>query len=188
MAAQEQITLLLKAWRDGDRSALDQVTPLIYDELYRVAQSYLRSERSAHTLAPTALVNETYVRLIGQGQPDWQSRSHFVGVAAHVMRQILVDHARRQRAGKRGGGEAMADLDPAIPSAGSKRDLLDLNDALTSLEKEDPRKSRAVELRFFGGLTIEEIGESLGVSPATVHRELKMAQAWLVRELHAREK
>ena len=186
MPAQEQITLLLKAWRDGDRAALDQVTPLIYDELHRVAQAYLRSERSDHTLVPTALVNEAYLRLIGQDQPDWQSRKHFLGVAAHVMRQILVDHARRQRAAKRGMGAAEATLHPASQSAiCEKRDLLDLDDALTSLEKEDARKSQAIELRFFGGLTIEEICENLQISPATVHRELRMGQAWLARELRA---
>jgi RNA polymerase sigma-70 factor (ECF subfamily) len=184
MSEPEQITRLLKAWKDGDPSALERVTPLIYDELHRVAQAYLRSERSDHTLVPTALVNEAYLRLIGQDQPDWQSRKHFLGVAAHVMRQILVDHARRQRAGKRGSGAKPVELDSAGPLATAfKSDLLDLDDALTSLEKQDERKSKAIELRFFGGLTLEEVGETMGLSAATVHRELKMAQAWLAREL-----
>jgi RNA polymerase sigma-70 factor (ECF subfamily) len=182
----EQITLLLKAWRDGDQTALDQVTPLIYDELYRIAQAFLRAERAEHTLVPTALVNEAYLRLMGQSQPDWQNRRHFLGIAAHVMRQILVDHARKQRAAKRGSGIIPEQLDPAIPSShGFKTDLIDLDDALTSLEIQDQRKLKIVELRFFGGLTIEEIAEILELSPATVHRELKMAQAWLARAMHA---
>ena len=186
MPGGEQITLLLKAWRDGDQTALDQVTPLIYDELYRVARSYLRGERADHTLVPTALVNETYLRLLGQSQPDWQNRKHFLGVAARVMRQILVDHARRQRAAKRGNGESPEPLNSNIPAAGSPGiDVIDLDEALTSLRKQDHRKSTAIELRFFGGLTIEEIAGIMEVSPATVHRELKMAQAWLTREVRA---
>src|ERR1700722_18299052 len=127
MPGQEQITRLLKEWRAGDLAALDRGTPLIYDELYRVAQAYLRSERSGHTLVPTALVNEAYLRLIGKDQPEWQSRKHFLGVAAHVMRQILVDHARRQRASKRGGDLSQVALDSTLPrTSNPKSDLLDL--------------------------------------------------------------
>ena len=180
----EDVTLLLKAWKEGDNSALDRVTPIIYDELRRVAIAYLRSEAPGHTLPPTALVNEAYLRLLGQRQPDWRDRKHFLGVAAHLMRQILVDHARRNRSAKRGGGAIQVSLDTAFGAAGPwQPDVLDLDEAMLSLDRYDSRKAQVIELRYFGGLTGHEIAETLGLSEATISRELRIAEAWLAREL-----
>jgi RNA polymerase sigma factor (TIGR02999 family) len=181
--APHQVTLLLREWKAGDNSALDKLTPLIYNELHRLANSYLRRERPDHTLQPTALVNEAYLRLVDQRTPDWQNRAHFFGVAAQLMRQVLVDYARSHRSEKRGAGARMLPLDEALTFTAEKADeLLLLDEALGKLATVDPRKSRAVELRFFGGLTIEEIANVMEISVATVGRELRMAEAWLYRE------
>ena len=178
------LTLLLRQVKDGDRSALDDLVPLAYAELRRLADGYLRNERTNHTLQPTALVHETYMRLVGQDQPDYRNRAHFFGVAAQLMRQILVDHARSRNAGKRGGGEAKISIDDAARSSDRQPDaFLDLDFALRKLEERDPRKARVIEMRFFGGLTAEESAEVLEVSVETVRRDLRLGQAWLQREL-----
>jgi len=184
MAASEEVTRLLIEWKQGNQMAVDSLVPLVYDEMRRLAQSYLRDERSAATLQPTALVNEAYLRLVAQKLPDWESRSHFFGVAAHLMRQILVDHARKHKSGKRGGGLGKAPLEEALNFAPERSsDILALDDALESLAKVDERKCKIVELRFFGGLSIEETAQAMGVSVATVGREQRLAEAWLHREL-----
>ena len=181
--ASHQVTLLLREWKAGDQSALEKVTPLIYTELHRLANSYLRRERPDHTLQPTALVNEAYLRLVDQRTPDWQNRAHFFGVAAQLMRQVLVDYARSHRSEKRGAGAKILPLDEALTFTEEKAEsLLLLDEALNKLAKVDPRKYRAVELRFFGGLTIEEIANVMDLSVATIGRELRMAEAWLYRE------
>ena len=178
------LTLLLRQVKDGEKSALDDLVPLAYAELRRLADSYLRHERNDHTLQPTALVHETYMRLVGQDQPDYRNRAHFFGIAAQLMRQILVDHARGRNAGKRGGGEAKISIDDAAGSSDSRPDaFLDLDFALRKLEERDPRKARVIEMRFFGGLTAEESAEVLEVSVETVRRDLRLGQAWLQREL-----
>jgi len=180
----DNLTRLLRDWSKGDRAALDQLMPVVYDELRKIARSYLRGERPTHTLQPTALIHEAYVRLIAQNFPAWQSRAHFYGVAAELMRQILVDHARSHRAAKRGGGDQQLALDDAtIFSKERAGDLVALDDALTALAALDQRKCRVVELRFFGGLSVEETAEVLGISVATVGREMRLAQAWLHREM-----
>ena len=182
-----EVTRLLMNWRRGDREALEKLAPLVYDELRRLASHYLRGERKDHTLQSTALVNEAFIRLIGQGKVEWQSRAHFFGVAARLMRQILVDHARKHQAVKRGGGERNLSLaETAVFTPERAANLVALDDALQGLTKFDPRKSRIVELRYFGGLGIEEIGEVEGISVATVRRQLRMAEAWLHRELSGR--
>jgi RNA polymerase sigma-70 factor (ECF subfamily) len=178
------VTRLLHQWRDGDEAALAELTPLVYAELRRLAGSYLRRERSGHTLQPTALVNEAYMRLAGQKNSDWQSRNHFIGVAANAMRQILVDHARRHLAGKRGGGNVNLSFEDALSVCDERSaDLIALDDALKDLAVMDPRKARAIELRHFGGLTIPEIAQSLSISVATVERDLRMAQMWILRHI-----
>ncbi|MEP7341940.1 MAG: sigma-70 family RNA polymerase sigma factor [Acidobacteriota bacterium] len=178
------VTQLLKDWRNGDQQALERLTPLVYDELRRLAARYLRREREGHTLQATALVNEAYVQLIGQQQLDWQNRAHFIGVAAHLMRHILVDHARTRATAKRGVGEKPLPLDEAIEVPGKTApDVLALDDALKDLAKRDERKSRIIELRYFGGLSMEEIAEVTNLSVATLRRELRMAEAWLGRQL-----
>jgi RNA polymerase sigma-70 factor, ECF subfamily len=185
MAETHEVTLLLAEWAKGNQRALDELTPLVYRELRQLAASYLRKERQGHTLQPTALVHEAYMRLVDQSKPDWQNRSHFYGVAARLMRQILVDHARTKRAGKRAG--AHVPLDQAVSfEQGRSRELIALDAGLTELEKIDPRKCRAVELHYFGGLSTEEIAKSLGVSAMTVRRDLRMAEAWLHHEMQAR--
>ena len=185
MSSGTRVTELLLDWRRGDKDALDQLIPIVYDELRRVAARQLRSERSDHTLQPTALIHEAYIRLIDQNTPDFQSRAHFFGVAAQLMRQILVDHARAHRAAKRGHGQKVELNEALAYSADRSEELVSLDDALKELEKFDERKCRVVELRFFGGLGIEEIGQALGISVATVGRELRMAQAWLYRAMSA---
>jgi RNA polymerase sigma factor (TIGR02999 family) len=177
------ITQLLERWSQGDEKALDELMPLVYDELHRLAGAYLRRERREHTLQPTALINETYLKLIDQRQPNWKNRAQFFGVAAQLMRRILVDHARRHHAGKRGGDRFNVSL-RNVGAFGNQpdADLLTLHDALDQLAKIDPEQSRLVELRFFGGLTIEETAEVMEVSHATVEREWKIAKAWLKRE------
>jgi RNA polymerase sigma factor (TIGR02999 family) len=183
-STRDQITQLLIAWNQGDQSARDELTPLIYDELRRMARGYLRRERPGHTLQPTALVHEAFLRLIGQSQVNWQNRAHFFGAAARLMRQILIDHAETRRATKRGGGAERVSLDDADHfTVGPEIDLIALDEALGRLEALDPRQGRIVEMRYFSGLTIEEIAEAIGVSPATVKRDWSMARAWLRREL-----
>lgn len=178
------VTQILKEVSDGDKDAPARLMPLVYDELRRLASHYLRQERSDHTLQPTALVHEAYLKLIDQTRVDWQSRAHFVGVAAQSMRRILVDHARSHQASKRGGLQQKLALDEAIDYSQSRDvDLVALDDALNTLAEFDQRQSRIVELRFFGGLTIEETAEALGVSPATVKVDWSMAKAWLRREI-----
>src|SRR5262245_15876513 len=176
--APDDLTRLLIDWSKGDRAALDRLMPIVYDELRKIARSYLKNERPAHTLQPTALIHEAYVRLISQNVPEWQSRTHFYGIAAQLMRQILVDHARGHRAAKRGGGSPNLSLDDAtIFSSERSSDLLALDDALTALASFDQRKCRVIELRFFGGLSIAEIAETPGLSVATVGLERRLAQA-----------
>lgn len=184
MSAQEGITELLVRWRGGDRCALDELMPLVYAELRRLADRYLRREGRGHTLQATALVNEAYLRLVGEQGVEWENRAHFFGIAARRMRQILVEHARAKRAEKRGGAEYMLSLAAAERHA-TREDvnLLALDDALRSLEEFDERKCRVVELLYFGGLTIEEAAEALRVSPATIKRDWSMARAWLRREV-----
>lgn len=179
----EGVTQLLEKWSQGDEEALGQLMPLVYDELHRLAGAYLRRERREHTLQPTALINETYLKLIDQDHPNWKNRAQFFGVAAQLMRRILVDHARRHHASKRGGDRLNVSL-RNIGAFGNQpdADLLTLHDALDQLEKIDPEQSRLVELRFFGGLTIEETAEVMQVSHTTVEREWKIARAWLKRE------
>jgi len=171
-------------WRDGDREALDTLMPLVYAELRRLAQHYLRQERSDHTLQSTALVHEAYLRLAGQNPPQWQNRAHFFGIAAHVMRQILVEYARAHNTEKRGGGACKLTLDAALDiQQKTDVDVIALDDALDRLCELDPQQSRIVELRFFAGLTIEDTAEVIGISPATVKRDWTSARAWLHREI-----
>jgi len=179
-----EITQWLVGWSDGDPSALEKLTPLVYRELHRLAQAYMRGERPGHTLQTTALVNEAYVRLIDADTMGWQNRAHFYGVAAKLMRHILVDFARSRDQVKRGGGVEPLPLDEAWTIAADRTaELVNLDDALTALEKLDARQSRVVELRFFGGLTEPEIAEVLKVSPRTVNSDWSLARAWLLREL-----
>ena len=178
------ITQLLERWSEGDEKALDQLMPLVYDELHRLAGAYLRRERREQTLQPTELVNEAYLKLIDQRSPRWQNRAQFYGVAAQLMRRILVDHARSHYATKRGGDRINVSLKNIGAFGGQPdADLLALHDVLNRLAEIDPDQSRIVELRFFGGLTIEETAEVMHVSHSTVEREWKIAKAWLKREL-----
>jgi RNA polymerase sigma factor (TIGR02999 family) len=197
-----RVTELLVEWAGGDKHALAELMPLVHDELRRLAQRQLRGERSNHTLQRTALVNEAYLRLVNQKDAHWQGRAHFLGLAAQLMRRILVDHARARFAEKRGSGLAPISLNQTgavIPAAedgdegvaaidvaaDSEIDLSAIDSALARLEQLDPDQARLVELRFFGGLTIEETAEVMGVSPATIKREWSLARAWLRRELSA---
>jgi len=184
MSAPHEVTRLLADWANGNQQALDELTPLVYKELRQLAASYLRKERQGHTLQPTALVHEAYLRLVDQTNPNWQNRSHFFGVAARLMRQILVDHARRKHAGKRAGLKVSLE-DAASFRQEQSRDLVALDTGLTALEKIDPRKCKAIELRYFGGFSMEEIAQALEVSPITVRRDLRMAEAWLHREMQS---
>ena len=179
-----EITQLLLAWSDGDETALTQLAPLVEAELRRLAQRYLSHERSGHTLQTTALVNEAYLRLIDWKNVHWQNRAHFFAVSAQLMRRILVDHARHRKYRKRGGDAIRVSLTEAVNVVQERSaDVLALDEALQSLATLDPRKSQIVELRFFGGLSVEETAEVLKVSPRTVMREWGLAQAWLYREL-----
>ncbi|MFN7930047.1 MAG: sigma-70 family RNA polymerase sigma factor [Blastocatellia bacterium] len=181
----ETVTQLLTAYNHGDQSALEQVFPLVYHELRRLASGYLRREREDHTLQPTALVHEAYLRLLGQ-DVAWQNRAHFLGVAAQMMRRILVDHARQHQAEKRGSGGvkiALDDVDAINLSADRAADLIALDDALTALAAFDPQKSRMVELRYFAGLSVEETARVLDISIATFVRQWKTTRAWLYREI-----
>lgn len=184
---QPDITRLLHEWRGGSAEALQRLIPLVYGELHGLASRYLSRERRDHTLQATALVHEAYLRLAGQRAVEWQNRAHFFGIAAQLMRRILVDHARRARRGKRGGGVPLIPLDDVNPpSAAPPVDAADacaLDRALSRLEALDPQQGRVVELRFFGGMTIDETAEVLGLSAATIKREWAVARAWLHREL-----
>ena len=184
MASSQDVTALLGDWGRGDRTALNQLLPLVYAELRRVAARQLRNERADHTLQPTALVHEAYIKLVDQRHVDWQNRAHFFGVAAQVMRRILVDHARRHSASKRGDGVRCVSIDEARDVAASDEiPILALDHALDRLEKVDAELAKIVELRAFGGLTIEEAAHVLGVSPSTAKRDWRTAKAWLTREL-----
>src|SRR5262245_417342 len=183
---QEAATHLLVQWKSGNNEALDLLVPIVYRELRRLADHYLRNEHAAATLQPTALVHEAYLRLVAQSLPDWESRAHFFGVAAHLMRQILVDHSRRRTSAKRGSGVEKLPLEEAISFApGPGREIESLDDALNALAAVDARKAKVIELRFFGGLNIEETARALRISTATVVREQRLAEAWLHREMMA---
>lgn len=180
----QNITHLLKEWNAGDPKALDRLTPLVYEELRHQAARYLRREAPGHTLQTTALIHEAYLRLVDAKNVDWQSRAHFFAIAANLMRRILVDHARRRDAHKRGGSQIRLPLDEAFGMVKEiDVDLLAIDDALQRLEKLDSQQARVVELRFFSGLTVEETAEALGVSPKTVKRDWSVARAWLRREI-----
>jgi RNA polymerase sigma factor (TIGR02999 family) len=182
----DDVTTLLGRWADGDRDALDRLMPLVYEELHRIAHAYLRRERPGHALESAAIVNEAYLRLIDQQRVRWQNRTHFYGVAAQLMRRILVDHARAAAREKRGGGAATLTLDEAVfRPADRGLAVIALDDALQGLARLDARQSRVVELRFFGGLSIDEAAEVLGISRATAHRDWVTARAWLIREMGA---
>jgi RNA polymerase sigma factor (TIGR02999 family) len=182
----EQVTVLLQQWREGDPSALELLTPIVYNELRRLAASYLRKERDGHTLQPTALLHEAYVKLANQANQDWKNRAHFFGVAAHLMRQILVDHARGRNRAKRGAGVANVQLNEAMDAAQQRPEILvHLDDALNELAKFDDRKAKVIEMRFFAGMSIEETAEALSISVATVGREQRMAEAWLGRYMNS---
>ena len=183
MPRNESVTQLLSDWRSGDSNALDQLTPLVYSELRRLAQRYMRSERAGHTLQATAVVHEAYAKMVGM-EVDWRDRAHFFAVAARLMRRILVDHAKAHKRLKRGGDKTTLTLDESlIVGAEADADLVALDEALSHLSSFDKRKSDVVELHYFGGLTYDEIAVALEISPVTVHRELKMAKAWLRNEL-----
>jgi len=182
--ATHDVTQLLAQWADGDERALEDLTPLVYKELRRLAASHLRKERKSHTLQPTALVHEAYLRLVGQDNPRWEDRSHFYGVAARLMRQILVEHARRKNAIKRAA--RTVSLEDALNFHQDRsRDLVALDNALNALEKLDARKCKAVELRYFGGFSMDEVAQALDVSLVTVRRDLRMAETWLQREMQS---
>lgn len=186
MDTSHAVTQLLQQLSAGSDAAADQLIPLIYAELHDIAERQMRRERGDHTLQPTALVHEAFLRLVGNHDANWQNRQHFLGVAAQAMRRILVDHARRQKAQKRGGGGEKIELDEALMGGAddpTSIDLEALDQALTRLTELDPRQARIVELRFFGGLSVEETAEVVGISPATVKRDWQFAKAWLKREL-----
>lgn len=179
-----QVTLLLERWASGDQSALDELTPLVYNELRNVADAYLRHERPDHTLQATELVNEAYLRLIGQKHGRWEGRKHFYGIAARLMRQVLVEHARKHKADKRGGGRVTVTLENYDDVAETPEvDILAVHEALERLARFDQQQARIVELRFFGGLSIQEAAATMGIGHATVEREWNMARAWLRNEL-----
>lgn len=181
------MTVLLHAWQQGDTAARDQLFTAIYNELHRIARRYMRQERAGHTLQASALVNEAYLRLIDAKKIKWQDRAHFLGIAAHFMRRILVDAARRKGSARRGGRAHRATVDEAVVAAPEPGpDLLALDDALQELARVDQRKSQVVEMRFFGGLRVEETAAVLNVSPQTVLRDWSLAKVWLTRELERR--
>jgi RNA polymerase sigma factor (TIGR02999 family) len=183
-AAPSKVTELLRAWRDGDQDALNKLTPIVYQDLRKLARRHLRTERADHTLQPTALINETYMRLVDYNRMQWEDRAHFLAVSAQLMRRILVDYARR-RHGKRGGSVRHVPLESNFEIGFDPRlkDALALDEALQRLARMDPRKAEVVELRYFGGLSVEEAAEALGVSTPTVMRDWSSAKAWLYREL-----
>ncbi len=183
----QEVTRMLRAWSGGDPAALDALVPILERELHATAGRYMQRERPGHTLQTTALVNEAYLRLVDVKQADWRDRAHFLAVCAQIMRRILVDHARARRSEKRGGGIAPITLDEALaasPEAGT--DVLAVDEALSAFQQIDPRKARVVELRFFGGLSIEETAEALGISVESVARDWRLAKVWLMRRLTRR--
>jgi RNA polymerase sigma-70 factor (ECF subfamily) len=180
-----RVTQLLQQWSHGDNAALEELTPLVYEELHRVAHHHLSGQRSGHTLQTTALVNEAYLRLADQTNPRWQNRAHFFAVAARAMRQILVSYARSQRSQKRGGGAFKVDLDEvALVSPAESKEIVDLHEALEQLSTLDSRKAQVVELKYFGGLNYDEIAEVLKISRITARRDWEFAKVWLYTELH----
>jgi RNA polymerase sigma-70 factor (ECF subfamily) len=180
----QDVTAILRAWTGGDEKALDRLLPVLYEELRRTARAYMRRERSGHTLQTTALVNEVFLRLVDIHQVEWHDRVHFLTMAAQLMRRILVDHARRRGYRKRGGGERPVPLDEsAMISPGWSSHFIAVDDALNGLAKQDARKAKVVEMRFFGGLSTEETAAALNVSPQTVLRDWSLAKAWLRREM-----
>jgi len=182
-AAQGDITGLLKAWTEGDQTALEKLTPIVYKELHRLAGRYMKGERPGHSLQTTDLVNEAYMRLVDYKRMEWQNRAHFFAVSAQLIRRILVDHARRRNL-KRGGGIQHVSLDEAaVAGGGRSADLVALDDAMKALAQFDPRKEQVVEMRFFGGLSVEETAEVLKISTVTVMRDWSTAKAWLYRQL-----
>lgn len=181
MMSAPTVTTLLREWRSGDREALDQLAPMVYQELRRIAERHMRSERAGHTLQATALVNEAFVRMADADVP-WQDRAHFFAVAARTMRRILTDHARARNSAKRGAGVAAITLHEDMVADRSENRLVELDDALSRLSEIDERKSDILVLHFFGGMTYDETAAALGVSPATIHRELRLAKAWLASE------
>ncbi len=184
MASSQSVTQLLSAWRAGDKAAFDQLLPLVHDELHRMAQRLMSREHQGHTWQTTELVNEAYLRLVGQPEVEWQNRAHFFAVASQVMRHLLVDHARARQLGKHGGGAERLSLDEvALVAPDRNAALLALDDALDRLANFDAQKSRIVELRYFGGLTVEEVAEVLGIAAITVKREWARAKLWLQREM-----
>lgn len=186
-ASPEEVTQLLRSWSDGDDKALERLVPLVYSELHRLANGYMRGEREGHTLQTTALINEAFLRLIQWKEVSWQNRAHFFGVSAGMMRRILVSVARAHRSGKRGGEASKVTFDESLIPGGPGSDVVAVDEALKSLETLDARKARVVELRFFGGLTTEETAEVMKTSTRTVEREWSLAQAWLLRELSPSE-
>jgi RNA polymerase sigma factor (TIGR02999 family) len=188
-AGTARVTQLLRQWGDGDQRACDALVPIVYDTLRRLAERHLADERHAQTLQPTALVHEAYLRLVAQDTPDWESRAHFYGVAAHLMRQVLVDHARRRLSAKRGAGAVKLELKDVaeVPAPGQPVEIFALNEALDELARVDERKCRIIELRYFGGCTEEETARSMAVSIATVRRDLRTAEAWLAVKLNPGE-
>jgi RNA polymerase sigma factor (TIGR02999 family) len=188
-ASPPQITELLRQWSGGDAGALEKLLPVVYQELRRLAAGYMKQERGGHLFATTALVNEAFLRLVDQKNPiPWQGRAHFYGIAARAMRQVLVDYARRDGAARRGGRAPKLSLTAAadVPAPTEGMDFLALDSALTTLASLDPRQARVVELRYFGGLTIEETADVMNLSPGTVKREWTLARAWLFKELNHR--
>jgi len=181
--SENEISGLLRAWSDGDQSALDRLTPVVYEELRHLAHHYMQLERPGHTLQTTALVNEAYMRLVDYRRMKWQDRAHFFAVSAQVMRRILVDHARSHNVKRGGGVQHVALDDVAVVSSDRTGDLAALDDAMNALARLDPRKMQIIEMRFFGGLSVEETAEVLKVSPATVRRDWSIAKFWLYREL-----
>jgi RNA polymerase sigma factor (TIGR02999 family) len=183
-ASSENLTQLLTDWSNGDAQALEKLIPLVYRDLHRLAQRYLRSESPGHTLQSTALVHEAYLRLIDQRKTRWQNRAHFFGISAQLIRRILVDHARARKAGKRGGDAAKIQIDESVATPEQQNlDLVVLDDCLKALGEIDPQQARVVELRYFAGLTVEETAEVMHLSPTTVKREWRLARAWLYREI-----
>jgi RNA polymerase sigma factor (TIGR02999 family) len=178
-----QVTLLLKAMKNGDKSAVEKLLPLVYKELHQLARAYMRRERPDHTLQPTALINEAYLRLV-RDNVDWQSRQHFIGVAANVMRRLLVDYARARNAEMRAGGLQRVELEEGLMISSERSDeVLALHDALTNLEAVDPHQAKVVELRYFGGFSVDEIGDILEMSPRSVKRRWALARIWLLKEM-----
>jgi len=187
-STQQAVTRLLGEWSNGDDGALGKLFPLVHPELHRLAHHYMSRERPGHTLQTTAVLNEAYLQLVDNTQPVWQGRTHFIAAAAQMMRHIMVDHARKHQSLKRGGGALKVTLDEAaLVTETRSRELLDLDEALEKLAAQDPRKSQIVELRYFGGLTVEETAEFLNLSQRTVEREWTAAKAWLYRELSGKE-